>query len=129
MSFVVCGAQEQTTKEEKTHDWSKVINAIVQVESGGNPNAKSKDCVGILQIRPVLVRDVNEYLGIKGSKKRYTYDDRYNVDKSKEMFILYQERYNKTNNVERAIRLWNGGPKYSERATEAYLKKVRSKIK
>ena len=42
MTFIVSGAQE-TTKKETTHDWTKVINAIMQVESGGNPKAKSKE--------------------------------------------------------------------------------------
>ena len=112
------------TKNE--YDWTKVINAIAQVESKGNASAKSKDCVGILQIRPVLVRDVNEYLRIKGSKKRYTLADRYSAEKSKEMFILYQKRYNPTNNVEKAIRLWNGGCGYMRNIskTNGYLRKV-----
>ena len=106
------------------HDWTRVINAIAQVESGGNPKARSTDCVGLLQIRPVLVRDVNEYLGMRGSKKRFSMDDRYSAEKSKEMFILYQRRYNPRNNIEKAIRIWNGGPGYSVRKTDGYLNRV-----
>ena len=111
---------------KKPYDWSKVIDAIIQVESKGNPNARNPigDCCGILQITPTLVRDVNEYLKMKKSKKRYTLADRYNVQKSKEMFILYQERYNKTNDVEKAIRLWNGGCGYSVAKTNKYLNNV-----
>ena len=34
----------------KPYDWSKVMNAIIQIESGGNPKAYNPngDCVGIL---------------------------------------------------------------------------------
>lgn len=110
----------------KSYDWTRVINAIIQVESKGNAKAHNPngDCCGILQITRVLVRDVNEYLKIKGSSKRYTLADRYNVQKSKEMFILYQERHNPGHNVEKAIRMWNGGPFYSVAKTNGYYRKV-----
>ena len=111
-------------KKNESYDWSKVIDAISKVESKGNPSATSKDCVGILQIRPILVADCNEYLKMKGSKKRFTLKDRFSVEKSKEMFILYQKRYNPSNNVEKAIRLWNGGCGYSVEKTNGYLSKV-----
>lgn len=115
-----------SSQAKKPYDWSKVIDAIIQIESKGNAKARNPigDCCGILQITPTLVKDVNEYLKMKKSKKRYTLADRYNVQKSKEMFILYQERYNKTNDVEKAIRLWNGGCGYSVAKTNGYLKKV-----
>lgn len=111
-------------KKSESYDWNKVINAIAMVESKGNASAKSKDCVGLLQIRPVLVNDCNEYLKLKKSNKRYTLKDRLNPNKSKEMFILYQKRYNPTNNIEKAIRLWNGGCGYSKTKTEDYYRKV-----
>jgi hypothetical protein len=110
--------------QNESYDWTKVIDAIVKVESGGNASAKSKDCVGILQIRPILVSDCNEYLEMKKSKKRYSLKDRLSPTKSKEMFILYQKRYNPTNDVEKAIRLWNGGCGYSVAKTEKYYQKV-----
>ena len=110
-------------------DWNPVMDAIIQVESRGNAKAVSKDCVGVLQIRPVLVRDVNEYLKIKGKNKRFTLNDRFNVEKSKEMFVLYQKRYNPTNNIEKAIRLWNGGTGYSVKKTEKYYNRVKAHMK
>ena len=124
MSIFVLAANAQ--EEKKEYDWTRVINAIIQVESKGNAEAHNPngDCCGILQITRVLVRDVNEYLKIKGSSKRYTLADRYNVQKSKEMFILYQERHNPGHNVEKAIRMWNGGPFYSVAKTNGYYRKV-----
>ena len=105
-------------------NWNPVMDAIIQVESEGNPNAVSGNSVGVMQITPILVKDCNDILKKKKSNKRFTLADRYSVAKSKEMFLLIQSHYNPTNNIEKAIRLWNGGNNYSVRATNSYYKKV-----
>ena len=105
------------------------MDAIIQVESEGNPRAVSGNSVGAMQITPILVKDCNEILKKQKSKKRYTMDDRYSVAKSKEMFLLIQSYYNRENSIEKAIRSWNGGVKYSVRATNKYYKKVMAKMK
>ena len=40
------------------------------------------------------------------------------------MFVIYQKRYNQKNNIEKAIRLWNGGCGYSKAKTENYYRKT-----
>jgi soluble lytic murein transglycosylase-like protein len=112
--------------QEGKFDWNPVMDAIIQVESKGNPKAHNKngDCAGILQITPGLVKQCNTWLKAKKSKKRYTLSDRYNVKKSKEMFVMVQKHYNKSNNVEKAIRVWNGGPGYTLEGTNGYYRKV-----
>ena len=110
-------------------NWNPVMDAIIQVESEGNPNAVSGNSVGAMQITPILVKDCNEILKKQESKKRYTMADRYSVAKSKEMFLLIQKYYNPENNIEKAIRLWNGGVKYTKKATNRYYKKVLAKMK
>lgn len=105
-------------------NWTPVIDAIIQVESGGNPNAVGGNSAGILQITPVCVRQCNIILKAKKSSKRYTMNDRFSISKSKEMFILIQEYYNKECNLEKAIRLWNGGPGYTIKGTQKYFNKV-----
>ena len=110
-------------------NWDPVMDAIIQVESGGNPNAVSGNSVGVMQITPILVEDCNQILEKKKSKKRYSLADRYSAKKSKEMFLLIQSYYNPMNNVEKAIRLWNGGVNYSVRATNRYFRKVMNKMK
>lgn len=122
MLILVLTASAQT--KNVSYNWDKVINAISKVESKENPSAVSKDCVGILQIRPILVKQCNIWLKNQKSSKRYTLKDRYDVGKSKEMFIMIQEHYNPSHNVEKAIRLWNGGPNYSVKKTNGYYKKV-----
>ena len=77
--------------------WAPVIRAIAQVESEGNPKMVSK-CgryVGYLQISKILVRECNQILG----KQVYTYDDRYDKQKSIDMFIVFQEHFNKEGNT------------------------------
>ena len=110
-------------------NWNPVMDAIIQVESEGNPNAVSGNSVGAMQITPILVEDCNNILKRQKSKKRYTMADRYSVAKSKEMFLIIQKYYNPENNIEKAIRLWNGGVKYTKRATNRYYKKVLARMK
>ena len=110
-------------------DWNPVMDAIIQVESGGNAKAVSGNSIGAMQITPILVKDCNIILKKRNSKLRYTLADRYSLEKSKEMFLLIQSFHNPENNIEKAIRAWNGGPKYSVRATNRYYKKVMNKMK
>ena len=112
--------------QKEQFDWNPVMDAIIQVESKGNPKAHNKngDCAGILQITPGLVKQCNTWLKAKKSKKRYTLTDRYNVQKSKEMCVMVQSYYNKSNDVEKAIRIWNGGPGYTIKGTNGYFNKV-----
>ncbi|MBQ5478410.1 MAG: transglycosylase SLT domain-containing protein [Bacteroidaceae bacterium] len=110
-------------------NWNPVMDAIIQVESEGNPNAVSGNSVGAMQITPILVKDCNEILKKQKSKKRYTMADRYSVAKSKEMFLLIQSHYNPENSIEKAIRSWNGGVRYSVRATNRYYQKVMANLK
>ena len=109
---------------KNTFDWQPVIDAIIQVESKGNPKAKSGNSVGAMQITPILVAQCNIILKERKSTKRYTLADRYSVAKSKEMFLLMQSEYNTQNNIEKAIRAWNGGNNYSVKRTQRYYEKV-----
>ena len=105
-------------------NWEPLMDAIIQVESEGNSRAISGKSCGAMQITPILVEDCNSILKKRGIKKRYTLNDRFSEKKSKEMFVLIMSHYNPSNNVERAIRLWNGGVNYTKRGTQGYYNKV-----
>lgn len=109
--------------------WNKVINAIAIIESNKNSKAVNGDQVGLLQIRPIVVKDCNRILKMKKVTKRYTLNDRLNPKKSKEMFIIYQGYYNPKKNIEHGIRLWNGGPNYTKKGTQEYYQKVKKVYK
>ena len=123
------GGNVKSSTKTSGVDWNPVMDAIIQVESEGNPKAVSGNSVGAMQITPILVKDCNDILKRQKSKKRYTMEDRYSVAKSKEMFLIIQKYYNPESNIEKAIRLWNGGVKYTTRATNRYYKKVLAQMK
>ena len=123
-SALAAGNGNKNENSKKSFDWNPVIDAIIQVESNGNHHAKNGKQVGAMQITPILVADCNEILKKRNSSKRYQLSDRLNISKSKEMFLLIQSWYNPRNNVEQAIRSWNGGVKYSIKGTQRYYEKV-----
>ena len=115
-----------------------LYSSIVWVESKGNANAKSRDgSVGIVQIKPVMVKEVNRICKIKGIDKRFTLADRKNTAKSAEMFWIYQEFYNPDLNrdslskedMEIMARKWNGGPEgHRKKGTKKYWRKVSKRV-
>lgn len=110
--------------QTENFDWEPVIKAIVQVESEGNTRAVKGNSCGAMQITPILVAECNNILKKRKSKKRYTLRDRFSLEKSKEMFLLMQSHFNPLNDIEKAIRSWNGGNKYSVKRTQRYFEKV-----
>lgn len=122
MCSLMATAQNTENNDSANIEWQTLIKAISAVESGHNPRAVNGQHAGLLQISPVCVRECNNIAGYK----KYTYNDRYSPEKSIEMFNLIQSKYNPEKNLEKAARLWNGGPggvKYPGR-TNRYWKKV-----
>lgn len=109
-------------------DWRPLIDAIAHFESRGNARAVNGQYVGLLQISPALVRECNNILKSRGSSTRYTLRDRYDADKSREMFALIQSHHNPSNSIDRAIRIWKGGIGYSIRKTQGYVNRVLKKM-
>ena len=109
-----------------------LLNALIAVESCGNPAAigDNGQAVGVLQIHPECVRDVNRITG-----KSYTLQDRASASKSREICAaylkhygrLYERRTGKTATGEVYARIWNGGPNgYRREGTRAYWRKVQA---
>lgn len=105
-------------------DYPALIEAIAQVESNKNPKAVSPkgNYIGYLQISKGLVDGCNRILG----KKKYTYKDRYDVEKSKEMFYIIQKRYNPNDDLVLAIKIWKEGvgSVNKKRTVTPYVRKV-----
>ncbi|MBR5351786.1 MAG: transglycosylase SLT domain-containing protein [Prevotella sp.] len=128
LMFVPSAADAGNRGKKKSSEvnWEPVINAIIQVESNGKCTAKNGNQCGAMQITPILVRECNDILKKKGCKKRYKLSDRFNLEKSKEMFLLIQSFHNPKNSIEHAIRSWNGGQQYTIKSTQRYFEKVMS---
>lgn len=100
--------------------WERLVHAICMVESGCDDNAKNKtsSACGRFQMLRVYVDEVNR---IKG-KKVYSYNDRFDPLKAREMFEIYQQHYNPNKNIDRAIILHRG------KVSKNYIRKVKSEM-
>ena len=93
--------------------------------------------IGAYQLHKIFVRDVNRIL----EEDKYTYEDRWDRDKSREMTRIYITHYTgiaewyKTTSptlmdrFECMSRVFNGGPDgYKEEATKKYWLKVKARL-
>jgi len=115
--------------------YDDLIKALIQVESEGiedihgDLGLKEGPSVGVLQIRPIMVREVNRILRIRKVNKKYKLKDRYSREKSIEMFNIWREFYHPDGNFEKISRTWNGGPKgYLKKSTVGYWMEVQNEL-
>lgn len=116
-------------------NYSRLIDAIVAVETGGHPNperAVGDDgrSLGILQIQKGVVEDVNRVHG-----SRFTWADAYDPVKARAICQAYLAHYavpsriGTMNPYEAAARIWNGGPQgHIKVATLAYWLRVQKHL-
>lgn len=112
-------------------DQPELVQALIMVESSGSDSAYnvSEDAVGCLQIRPIMVREVNRILRKQGDTLRFEMKDRWSRDKSLEMFHIWREYHHPNSTDEVIARNWNGGPRgYEKESTIHYWRKVRGHI-
>jgi len=114
-----------------------LIPLLAIFESNGNPNAynNKENAAGILQIRPIMIKDCNRISG----ESTYYLKDRWNEEKSYHMAITYLNHYGKkhlTSNMteeEKIVilaRMWNGGPNgWKKKSTLSYGEKIRKLYK
>jgi soluble lytic murein transglycosylase-like protein len=122
-----CTASMWYDKVEEPIIEDPLIAAIIQVESGGDTLAynSKEDAVGCLQIRPIMVREVNRLLG----KDSFTLSDRWSKVKSIQMFNILRSHLKGASDEEIA-RTWNGGYNGKNNPkTLGYWKKVRKQFK
>ena len=105
---------------------NNLIDAIIYVESRGDINAYNakENAVGCLQIRPIMLREVNRLLGYN----KYKLTDRWNKEKSIQMFnVIKKHTTNPTD--EKLARNWNGGWNgYKKQSTLKYWQKVKEQL-
>ena len=98
-----------------------LLSALIQIESGGNDHARGRHGeLGALQIKPILVRDVNRIMGTSYAHQQVT-------NRATATFIAnaYLSHYGRNLSDESLARLWQGGPKGLRKAsTRAYGRRV-----
>ena len=97
--------------------WKLVIQ--IESNSGTHPRTyetwKGHNDLGIAQITPILVKDVNRIL----KSEVFTLEMRVNDYLSRLMFEVYCNHYAKGGSVEKLCRLWHRGPS-KKRQCDAY---------
>ena len=110
-----------------------LLDALSVVESNNNPKAGGDfgKAIGILQIWPVFVDDVNRILG----KNVYTYKDRWCPVKSREMAKIYLSHYatgrrlGRTPTFEDMAAMYCAGPNGWQQKDEPKVKRYIEKVK
>jgi len=111
-----------------------LVNALIYVESRGIDSAigdrhLKEPSVGVLQIRPIMVREVNRICKRIGSHQRFTLKDRFDRQKSIHMFLIWKEFHHKDSDFEAIARSWNGGPRGPKlNRTLKYWEKVEQQL-
>ena len=102
-----------------------LLSALIQVESNGNDHARGKHGeLGALQIKSIMVRDINRIMGTSYAHQQVT-------NRAISIFIAesYFAHYGQHLSDESLARLWQGGPKALKRSsTRAYGKRVMRKL-
>ena len=102
-----------------------LLSALIQVESAGNDLARGKHGeLGALQIKPIMVRDVNRLMGTHYAHAQVT-------NRATATFIAnaYLSHYGRNLSDESLARLWQGGPKALNRSSSrAYGKRAMRKL-
>ena len=112
-----------------------LLTALIFVESRGNDSAigdrhlVGNEAVGALQIRPIMVREVNRILKIQGKTERFDLKDRFDRQQSIRMFMVWKNYHHKNSEPEVIARNWNGGPKgYKKDRTIKYWNKIEKQL-
>lgn len=97
--------------------------------------------IGAYQIHESYVDDVNRILGLQGSDKQFTYEDRWDKAKSREMTAIYIKNWKaiaewdkkrpptQMEHFEAMARIHNGGPDgYKKESTKPYWLKIKARL-
>jgi hypothetical protein len=117
---------------EKRDSIYKLIDAIIHVESRNLDSAVNRrtNAVGCMQIRPIMVDEVNRILRKKQFPLAYDLHDRYKRDKSLQMFYIWKAYHHRKSNLETIARCWNGGTNgENKQATYRYWVNVKRRMK
>ena len=102
-----------------------LLSALIQIESAGNDFARGRHGeLGALQIKPILVRDVNRIMGTSYAHQQVT-------NRTISIFIAnaYLSHYGRNLSDESLARIWQGGPKALRRSSSrAYGRRVMRKL-
>jgi len=103
------------------------ITILIAIESSGDPSAigDGGKAVGILQMHQIAVREANRICELNGKAPRFSYDDRFDREKSIEMcsiILVHRKKQNPTD--AQLLESWQSGS-VNKPASADYRRKVR----
>lgn len=95
-----------------------LAHAFAMVESGDNVYAENGNCIGWLQISPIMVKEANRIIGWPC----FNNEDRYDMQGSLAIFVTVMREKNPGLSVRKACDIWNprAGSDYYERVRNCY---------
>lgn len=98
----------------------KLVQAFAIVESSNREKIRNKSsgASGIIQIMPIMIDEANRLSGYD----KYCLDDRFDKEKSFEIFHLVMRHKNPEYDLAKACHLWNpnGSTEYTKKIEETY---------
>lgn len=116
------------------NDLLRLIEAIATIESDNNSMAfnASENAVGILQIRPIMVLEVNRICELLKLPLKFVDEDRWDAKESRRMALIYfsfWRNYHHLTQQEQIVALWCAGPdgwrQLNETKVKDYVKNVK----
>ncbi len=107
-------------------DEKKLISlwrSVVKVESNNGRYLfnEIENAIGVSQIRPIMIEEVNQILGYN----KYSHEQAWDSITSFNIFKDFQQHFNPEFDLERGSRLWNGGRSGMEKeSTLSYYEKI-----
>ena len=87
-----------------------LLRAVAWYESRYNERAVNKHsgARGLLQIIPVMIKEVNKICKKTGNPARYTWNDAWDPQKSIEIWWIVQNYHNPEYDIAKAVKIWFG---------------------
>jgi len=109
----VADGQMSQSPSVSQYDFGAAFAYAVNIESHGDIYAYNQveDAKGLVQIRPIMVREVNRIIRVWriAGVKDYVHDDAYNPVLAREMFDLFMLYHCPCGTIEQQYRFWNTG--------------------
>lgn len=123
MEMVYNHYQKQLRVDNEIKRRLKIVRVHAFVESSLNSREynKSENAIGYLQIRKIMVKEINLHTSFK-----FSHQQAFSKGISEKAFIAFQNEFNPTWDLELAARRWNGGRQGElKESTLEYYKKIK----
>jgi hypothetical protein len=102
--------------------FERLLDAIAQVESRGDPNAVGDNgrAIGVFQIHRLYWLDGTRFLGVD-----WPYDEAADPEKARQVVRAYLRHYGRDKGLLDMARIHNGGPRgHRKQSTREYARKI-----